>query len=77
MFMRGFFTRKTKKLLVFENKPHHAFLYKNCAGCAIRKSHLAVLVAIRKAQLTVQKSSEKAEHKNADENYPGRTSLFL
>jgi hypothetical protein len=60
MFMRGFFTRKTKKLLVFENELHHAFLYKNCAGCAIRKLHLAVLVAIRKAQLSVQKKLRKS-----------------
>jgi hypothetical protein len=53
MFMRSFFTRKTKKLLVFENEFHHAFLYENCAGCAICKSHLAVLVVIRKSQIAV------------------------
>jgi hypothetical protein len=53
MFMRSFFTQKTKKLLVFENEFHHAFLHENCAGCAIRKSHLTVVVvldAIRKLQ---------------------------
>jgi hypothetical protein len=33
------------------------FSYENCAGCAIRKSHLAVLVlvAIHKLQLDVRK----------------------
>ncbi len=50
----GFFAGKTKNLLVFENEFHHAFSYENCAGCAIRKLHLAVLavlVAIHKLQL--------------------------
>ncbi len=46
-------------------------MYLNCAGCAIRKSHLAVLavlVAIRKLQLAVSKKSfEKAASKNVDE----------
>jgi len=55
----GFFVRKTKKLLVFENKFHHALLYKNCTGCAIRESHLAVLVAICKSQLAMHKKDLK------------------
>jgi hypothetical protein len=58
MFTHSFFTRKTKKLLIFENEFQHAFLYENCAVCAIRKSHLAVLVVqvtIRKSQLAVHK----------------------
>ena len=59
MFTRGFFTRKTKKLLVLGNDFHHAFLYENCAGCAICKLHLAVLVAIRKSQLVVHKKALK------------------
>ncbi len=47
------------------------FLYKNCAVSAIRKSHLAVLVAICKLQLAVRKKSfEKAAHKNIDEIGP-------
>jgi hypothetical protein len=54
-----FFARKTKKLLVFKNKFHHTFSYKNCAGCAIRKAHLGVLVAIRKSQLAVLKKALK------------------
>jgi hypothetical protein len=71
MFMRGFFVRKTKKLLVFENKFPHALLYKNCTGCAIRESHIAVLVAICKSQLAMHKKSfEKASHNNADEIDP-------
>jgi hypothetical protein len=65
------FAWKTKKLLVFENKFHHAFLYKNCAGCAICKLHLAVLVAICKSQLTVHKKALKKLHvKNDDEIDP-------
>jgi hypothetical protein len=68
MFMCGFFAWKTKKLLVFENEFHHAFLYKNCADCAICKLHSAVLVAIRKSQLVVhRKNFKKAGHKNVDE----------
>jgi hypothetical protein len=62
MFTRSFFTRKTKKLLVFENEFHHAFLYKNCAGRAIRNSHLAVPVAIRKSQIAVRKKASKNPH---------------
>jgi hypothetical protein len=54
--------RKTKKLLVFENKFHHAFLYENCAGCTICKLQLAVLVAIRKSQLGVHKKASKKLH---------------
>ncbi len=55
--------RKKKKLLVFENEFYHAFLYENCAGCAICESHLAVLVAICKLQLAVRKETfEKAVH---------------
>jgi hypothetical protein len=42
-------------LLAFENEFHHAFSYKKCAGCAIRKLHLAVLVAICKSELAVSK----------------------
>jgi hypothetical protein len=52
----------TKKLLVLENEFHHAFSYKNCAGCAIRKLHLAllvVLVAICKSPLAVRKKASK------------------
>jgi hypothetical protein len=55
MFTHSFFTRKTKKLLIFENELHHAFSYENCAVCAIRKSHLVVLavhVAICKSQIS-------------------------
>jgi hypothetical protein len=40
-------------------------LYKNCAGCAIRKLHLAVLVvlvAIYKSQLAVRKKASKKLH---------------
>ncbi len=54
--------RMTKKLLVFENEFQHAFSYENCAGCAIRKSYLAVLVAlvaICKSQLAVRKKASK------------------
>jgi hypothetical protein len=51
MFTHGIFAQKTKKLLGFENEFHHAFSYKKGAGCAICKSHLAVLVAICKLQL--------------------------
>jgi hypothetical protein len=59
---------KDKKLLVFENKFHHAFLLENCDGCAVRKSHLAVLVASCKSQLPVYKKSfGKVTHKNVDE----------
>ncbi len=57
--MRSFFTQKTKKLLISENEFHHAFSYEICAGCAIRKSRLAVLVAIRKSQLAVRKKTSK------------------
>ncbi len=65
MFMRNFFVRKTKKLLVFENELHHAFLYENCVGFAICKSHLVVLVATRKSQLALHKKSfQKAMNKN-------------
>jgi len=49
------FNLKHKKLHVFENEFHNAFLYKNCAGCAIRKLHKAVLVAIRKSQKAMHK----------------------
>jgi hypothetical protein len=35
------------------------FLYENCAGCEIQKSHLAVLVAIHKLQLAVRKKALK------------------
>jgi hypothetical protein len=45
------FHKKDKKLPVYEN----AFSCENCAGCAIRKLHLAVLVAFCKSQLAVQK----------------------
>ncbi len=62
--------RMTKKLLVFENEFHHDFLYENCAGCAICKSHLAVLVAICKLQLAVRKKLQKVECKNIDEIDP-------
>jgi hypothetical protein len=50
MFVLGIFTHKAKKLLVFVKKIHHAFSYESCAGCAIQKLHLAVLVAIPKSQ---------------------------
>jgi hypothetical protein len=71
MFTQGFFVGKTKKLLVFENKFHRAFSCENCAGCAIYKSHLAVLVAIRKLQLAAHKKSfEKVTHKNVDKIDP-------
>ncbi len=44
---------------------------KNCAGCAFRKSHLAVLVAICNSQLAVHKKNfEKAAHKDVDEIDP-------
>ncbi len=59
MFMRSSFTWETKKLPVFENKFHHAFLYEHCAACAICKLHLAVLVAIGKSQLVVRKKALK------------------
>ena len=54
-----FLRNRQKKLLVLENKFHHAFSYENCDGCAIRKLHLAVLVAIRKSQLGVHKKALK------------------
>jgi hypothetical protein len=50
---------KDKKQLVFENKFHHAFLYENCDGYALWKSHLVVLVAICKSQLAVCKKALK------------------
>jgi hypothetical protein len=50
MFMRSFFVKKTKKLLIFENEFHHAFSYEICAGCAIRKSQLAVFKKALKKQ---------------------------
>jgi hypothetical protein len=59
MFTCAFFVRKTKKLLVLENKFHHAFSYENCDCCAIHKLYLAVLVAIRKSQLAVHKKALK------------------
>ncbi len=55
----AFLLERQKKLLVFENKFHRAFSYKNCSGCAIRKLHLAVLVAICKLQLAVRKKALK------------------
>jgi hypothetical protein len=67
MFTRGFFMQKTKSCLFFENEFHHAFLYENCAGCAICKSHLAVLVAICKLQLAVRKKASKKPRRNVDE----------
>jgi hypothetical protein len=63
MFTRGFFMRKTKKLLVFENEFDHAFSYKNCAGCAIHKLHLAVLIAICNPQLAMRKKASKKLHR--------------
>jgi hypothetical protein len=62
IFTHSFFTQKTKKLLVFENEFHHAFSYKNFAGRAIRKSHLAVPVAIHKSQIAVRKKASKNPH---------------
>jgi len=59
MFMHSFFVRKTKMLLVFENKFHYDSLYKNCSGCANHKSLFAVLLAIRKSQLVVHKNFSK------------------
>jgi hypothetical protein len=59
MIMHGFFARKTKKLLIFSNEFHHDFLYENCAGCVICKSHLAVPVAIRKSQLALHNKALK------------------
>jgi hypothetical protein len=71
MFMHGFFHVKDKKLLVFKNEFHHAFSSKNCAGWAICKLHLAVLVVICKSQLSVRKKALKMPHiKNADEIDP-------
>jgi hypothetical protein len=58
MFTCSFFA-KDKKLLVFENEFHHTFLSQICGGCDIRKSHLAVLVAICKSQLVVLKKASK------------------
>jgi hypothetical protein len=58
MFTCSFFA-KDKKLLVFENEFHHAFSSQNCGSCDIRKSHLAVLVAICKSQLVVLKKALK------------------
>ncbi len=61
--MRGFFTRKTKKLLVFEKQISPCFFAWNCAGCAIHMLHLSVLavlallVAICKLKLAVRKKS--------------------
>jgi hypothetical protein len=67
--MSGYFTQKTKKLIVFENEFHHALLYENCDGYVVRKSHLAVLVAICKSQLVVYKKALK-KRKNIDKNGP-------
>jgi hypothetical protein len=58
----AFLCQRQKKLLVFENKFHHAFLYENCAGCPICKLQLAVLVAICKLQLGVHKKASKKLH---------------
>jgi hypothetical protein len=63
MFMRSFFARKTKKLLVFENEFHQAICKLLLAVLvAINKLHLAVLVAIRKSQLAVHKKASKKWH---------------
>jgi hypothetical protein len=63
MFRRGFFTWKTKKLLVFEKEFLHTISCKNCADCAIYKLHLGVLVATCKSQISVRKKScKKATH---------------
>jgi hypothetical protein len=61
--MCGFFTRKTKKWLVFEKEFHHAFSYKNCAGCAIRKSHLVVLVVLESISPTNLINTQRRQHK--------------
>jgi hypothetical protein len=72
------FMRMTKKLLVFENKFHSAFLYEKCADSDICKLHLVAicklhLVAICKSQLAVCRNSfEKAVHNNVDEINPQR-----
>ncbi len=74
----GFFTWKTNKLHVFENEFCHAILYKNCASCANRGSHLAVLVvlvAIHKSLYT--KELQKVAHKNVDEIDPWSTLPFV
>jgi hypothetical protein len=65
------FWSKNKRLLVFENKFHHAFSYENCVGCAIWKSHLAVLVAIPESQLAVLKKASKSCVKMLMELQPG------
>ncbi len=57
-------------LLAFENEFHHAFSYKKCAGCAIRKLHLAVLVAICKSELAVSKKKFWKRCKDVDEIDP-------
>jgi hypothetical protein len=51
--------KRQKKLLVFEDKFHHAFSYKKNSGCAICKLRLAVLVALRKSQLAMHKKASK------------------
>ncbi len=76
IFMQIFFTQKTKSCLFFKNKFHHAFLYKNCAGCAIHKSHLAVLlvlVVICKSQLAKHEKALKKQHKNMKLTFGERT----
>ncbi len=74
--MSSFFMLKTKKLFVFENEFHQAFSHKNCAGCAIGKSHLVVLVAICKSQLAGRKKALKATCKNVDKIDPSITNIL-
>ncbi len=65
------FHTKDKKLFDYEKKFHHACSYKNCADCAIRKSHLAVLVVHFKLAIScAQKSFKKSTYKNVDEMDP-------
>jgi hypothetical protein len=46
-WLRQLFHMKDKKADCFlKNKIQHAFLYKNCAGSAVCKSHLALLIVL-------------------------------
>jgi hypothetical protein len=78
LFMHGFFMRKAKNCLFFENNFHRAFSYKNCPGCAVHKLRLAVLVAICKLQSAVHKKALKKQHiKKLMKSTPGAVFLVV
>jgi hypothetical protein len=75
------FLHDRQKSCFFKIKFYHSFSYENCAGCAIRKSHLAVLVvlvAFHKLQLAVRKKAlKKSRIKMLMKSTPGVKSWLL